>query len=150
MTAHLELDLPRDPSAGALARDALTRRLTGAVDGPQLGDLLLVVTELVNNAVQHGQGGIRLRVSVEEGTVHGEVIDEGSGFERSVRRRGADAVTGRGLGVVDAAVGSWGIHEGTTHIWFEMETHVWFALDDSGDEPSPRLGTEARPDALDD
>lgn len=145
----LDIDLPRDASAGALARDALSRQLSDAVDPARFADLQLVVTELVNNAVQHGQGGIRLKVSVEDGTVHGEVVDQGGGFERSVRRDGADAVSGRGLSIVDAAVGSWGIHEGTTHVWFEMETHVWFALEEGGDRPSPRLGADARPDGLD-
>ena len=48
-------------------------------------------------------------------------------------RRDFDELHGRGLAIVDSESSRWGIHEGTTHVWFELEL--------SG----PRLGTESKP-----
>jgi hypothetical protein len=50
-----------------------------------------------------------------------EVIDEGKGFERIVRDRDFDDVGGLGLNAVDMIASRWGIHEGTSHVWFELE-----------------------------
>ena len=47
-----------------------------------------MVSELVTNAVMHGQGTIRLRLQVDAGDVWGEVIDAGGGFEYEVREVG--------------------------------------------------------------
>jgi hypothetical protein len=72
------------------------------------------------------------------------VIDEGAGFEHEIRGRGPEDVSGRGLFLVDAMAPRWGIHEGTTHVWFEIEG------ESSASGPlNPRLGQAARPDALD-
>jgi len=95
--------------------------------------LRLVVSELVTNAVRHGEGAIELRLWRDGTTVRGEVVDEGGGFEHEVRTEGWDDVGGRGLGIVERMTRRWGIREGTTHVWFELEL--------SG----PRLGTESKP-----
>ena len=52
--------------------------------------------------------------------MRGEVIDEGGGFEHEIRARGPEDIKGRGLFLVDALTDRWGIHEGTTHVWFEL------------------------------
>jgi anti-sigma regulatory factor (Ser/Thr protein kinase) len=84
--------------------------------------LSLVVSELVTNAVVHGQGAIRLRLQLEAGDLRGEVIDDGHGFEHELRAAGPSATSGRGLLIVDRLTTRWGVHEGTTHVWFEMPT----------------------------
>jgi hypothetical protein len=68
-----------------------------------------------------------------------EVIDEGSGFERVVRQQTFEDLHGRGLMIVDAAASRWGLHEGMTHVWFEIE------------RTGPRLRPDSNPvtDALD-
>jgi len=72
------------------------------------------------------------------------VIDEGSGFERAVAERGIHAIGGNGLHMVGALTERWGIHEGTSHVWFELPPGA-------PDAPAtPRLGSEQRPDVLDD
>jgi hypothetical protein len=72
------------------------------------------------------------------------VIDEGAGFEHEIRERGPDDVSGRGLFLVDALTSRWGIHEGTTHVWFEIDGQS------TDSRPlNPRLGQAARPEALD-
>ena len=83
--------------------------------------LRLVVSELVTNAVRHGEGAIELRLWRDGTTVRGEVVDEGGGFEHEVRTEGWDDVGGRGLGIVERMTRRWGIREGTTHVWFELD-----------------------------
>jgi len=142
VAASLSLDLPSDPSAPGLARRAATRVVGDGLDPGRLDDVLLVVTELVSNAVVHGQGNVVLRLQLEDGVVHGEVIDQGGGFERELRTHGPDDVTGRGLLLVESIASRWGVHEGTTHVWFE----VGGASD--APTPEPLLGADERPDAL--
>jgi len=107
--------------------------------------LALVLTELVSNAVVHGQGEVLLRLRLDTDTVRGEVIDQGQGFEREMRVRGPEELGGRGLMLVERLTSRWGIHEGTTHVWFELPAHAA-----ATDHPQqPRLGESARPDLLD-
>jgi hypothetical protein len=104
------------------------------------------VSELVSHAVIHGHGAITLKVRVDGDGVYGEVIDEGGGFEREVRERGPDELNGRGLMIVDALSRRWGIHEGTTHVWFEL-AHP--PTRSSGGVLNPELGEAERPPGLD-
>jgi anti-sigma regulatory factor (Ser/Thr protein kinase) len=128
-----EMDLPRKRGAPALARRSLTRSFAGEVERDALRTAELLVSELVTNAVMHGRGKITLRAQVDEDRLLVEVIDEGEGFERTVRHSDFDNVGGRGLAIVDAEASRWGIHEGTTHVWFELE------------RPGPRLGPDKNP-----
>lgn len=144
MPAELHLSLPRHDSAAGIARQAIHAQLAGELGRERTGDLALVVSELVTNAVAHGRGAISLRLQVEGDRVHGEVVDDGGGFEQEVRDRGPDDFDGRGLQIVDALSTRWGIHEGTTHVWFELaRPEAPTKLTD------PKLGDDARPAALD-
>ena len=142
MVASLSLDLPSDLSAPGLARRAATRLVGDRLDPGRLSDVLLVVTELVTNAVVHGQGNVVLRLQLEDGVLRGEVIDQGGGFERELRTHGPDDVTGRGLLLVESIASRWGVHEGTTHVWFELGGAS------EAPTPEPLLGEDKRPDAL--
>jgi anti-sigma regulatory factor (Ser/Thr protein kinase) len=97
----------------------------------------LLVSELVTNAVVHGQGKITLRADIDEDRLRAEVIDEGSGFERVVRDHTLDHLGGWGLTLVETESSRWGVHEGTTHVWFEVE------------QPGPRIGEDKNPNAID-
>jgi anti-sigma regulatory factor (Ser/Thr protein kinase) len=103
------------------------------LDPSELGRAKLLVSELVNNAVLHGAGSITFKADLDEDRLHVEVIDEGSGFEREVREQDSENLGGRGLRLVEAESSRWGLHEGTTHVWFEIE------------RPGPRLGVENKP-----
>ena len=116
----IDIALPRDASAAAAARRELRERLAGRLPRRVLDDLALVVSELVTNAVLHGQGGIRLRLQVDAENVRGEVVDAGGGFAHELREAGRFATSGRGLPIVDRLTTRWGAHEGTTHAWFEI------------------------------
>jgi anti-sigma regulatory factor (Ser/Thr protein kinase) len=95
----LDLSLPRLKTAGGLARRAIREHFADGLGCERTDELSLVVTELVSNAVVHGQGAIKLAVRVDGDRVQGEVIDEGGGFEHEVRERGSEDFTGRGLSI---------------------------------------------------
>ena len=132
----LEVSLPHTVHAPGIARRSVVDWLAPAVDAEQLRAARLLVSELVTNAVVHGRGAITLRATLDEDRLLVEVVDEGGGFERTIRQRDFTSVGGRGLAIVDAEASRWGVHGGTTHVWFELE------------RPGPRLGT-ARTRALD-
>ena len=92
-------------------------------------DLLLLLSELVSNAVIHGQvgaeGRIRVRLDHEPGQVRVEVSDPGSGFDWEHRRRERPRREGGfGLALVERISERWGIEResGVTCVWFELTT----------------------------
>jgi anti-sigma regulatory factor (Ser/Thr protein kinase) len=128
-----EAPLPRRPDAGARARRLLTRWFQDDLEQPEMSALKLICSELVNNAVVHGHGAIEFRADVNDDRVLVEVVDEGKGFEHLVHKVPFDQLSGRGLLIVDAEASRWGVHEGTTHVWAEVE------------RAGPRVGRSAKP-----
>jgi anti-sigma regulatory factor (Ser/Thr protein kinase) len=133
-----EVELPRDPRSPSRARRLIDELGASVLDRGERDRAKVIVSELVTNAVLHGRGVISLRASLDRDRLLVEVIDEGSGFERVVRERTFEDLHGRGLDIVDAEASRWGLYEGTTHVWFEIE------------RSGPRLGAEdtPMPDAL--
>ena len=127
-TTKLGLELPRTREAPRLARQRLAEWASADLDGPELHDAKLLVTELVTNALVHGRGKIEIRAELDENRVLVEVVDQGHGFARIIREHDFDQVGGRGLNLVDALASRWGVHDGSSHVWFELE------------RPGPRLG----------
>jgi anti-sigma regulatory factor (Ser/Thr protein kinase) len=126
-------ELPRTVQAPGIARRSVAGWFEEALSDDELDRARLLTSELVANAVVHGHGKITLRGSVDGDRVLVEVIDEGAGFERVLRQHDFQDLHGRGLSIVDAEASRWGIHEGTTHVWFELE------------RSGPRLGPQAKP-----
>lgn len=133
MAAEFEATLPHDVDAPRAARRLVREWLPEDLSGEKLESAQLLVSELVTNAVVHGRGQVVLRAELDDDRLLVEVIDDGDGFERIVRHRDFDSVGGRGLAIVDVLASRWGIHEGTTHVWFELE------------RPGPRLGVDSKP-----
>lgn len=132
LTRH-ELHLPRDRQAPRLAREALARWYGGLLEDEELEVAKLLVSELVTNAVVHGAGRILLGSELDDDRLLIEAVDEGSGFEHTVRQVPFDELSGRGLAIVDATSSRWGIYDGTTHVWAEIE------------RKGPRLGARKHP-----
>ena len=128
-------ELPRRPDAAAHARRLLTGWFQADLEQTEMSALKLVCSELVNNAVIHGRGQIELRADMDDDRVSVEVVDQGEGFEHVMREVSFDQLHGRGLLIVDAEASRWGVHEGTTHVWAEIE------------RAGPRVGRTAKPDA---
>jgi anti-sigma regulatory factor (Ser/Thr protein kinase) len=121
MSCDLILELPRSPEAASLARKAL-EDLNGCLDPARLPDVRLLVSELVTNSVKYGgDGPVRLEVSRDENRIRAEIIDQGAGFTPKVRNDDLDKVGGWGLHLTEHLTDRWGTHEGSTHVWFEMD-----------------------------
>ena len=116
-----EVQLSRDVGAAGSARRLLAERYASELADRELDTAKLLTSELVTNAVVHGQGIITMRADLYEGRLRVDVIDEGTGFERVGRRRDPLEKGGWGLELVDSESSRWGIREGTTHVWFELE-----------------------------
>jgi anti-sigma regulatory factor (Ser/Thr protein kinase) len=85
----------------------------------------LLVSELVTNAVVHGQGPIRLTVRCAETRAVIAVTDGGPGLPViPTTPPAADALAGRGLWPLVNLAEDWGIrpHVETKTIWFAMAT----------------------------
>ncbi|OIJ87931.1 hypothetical protein BIV25_37575 [Streptomyces sp. MUSC 14] len=114
-------DLPCDPEAVAHARAQVPARL----DACRLRDAAftaeLVVSELVTNAIRHGQPPIRLRL-IRRTALICEVSD-GSGTAPHLRRARTYDEGGRGLLLVAQLAQRWGTrhHAGGKTIWAEIE-----------------------------
>ena len=115
------LDIARDDRAPAKAREAFDE-LAPQLAPSAFEDARLLVSELVANSVRHGEGDtVRLIVDVrDERRVRCEVVDQGSGFLPLARPVGSQEDGGWGLYLVESLAESWGVREGSTHVWFEL------------------------------
>lgn len=104
--------------ARALVRDALAP----FADPDTIGEIELVVSELVTNSVVHGPGEpITLRlVTTADGDIAGEVEDRGNGLVAIRDHDPEKTIGGWGLPLVDSLASEWGVHPDTTHVWFRF------------------------------
>jgi len=89
-----------------------------------LEDAQLLTSELVANAVLHGEGEVGLQVRQEAGFVHIEVTDTGEDTPEVTPSAEAE-LGGRGLFLVDALSSEWGItrsaaRSGGKSVWFNL------------------------------
>lgn len=110
-------ELPRDRSAPATARRHVEHR-AAALPPDARRSALLLVSELVSNAVLHGKGRILLSIAMSGARCRIEVSDEGGG--RPQQRADPGPEGGWGLRLVAALAASWGVDDGRTAIWFEL------------------------------
>jgi anti-sigma regulatory factor (Ser/Thr protein kinase) len=117
----LRVDIPRDRRAPSKARSAIGS-LIGQVNDSMVPDAKLLVSELITNSVKYGSGGPVTLEVVSEAPDHMrvEVIDQGTGFVPVARDRDRTEVGGWGLHMVESLSNRWGVHEGSTHVWFEL------------------------------
>ncbi|MFL5847018.1 MAG: ATP-binding protein [Solirubrobacteraceae bacterium] len=122
MTELVDIAIRRDPRAPADARRAV-EAFAASVDPALVPDVKLLVSELITNSVKYGgEGEVRLQLlSEHEGHIRVEVVDQGSGFIPVARDRPATEAGGWGLHLVETLTDRWGVHEGSTHVWFEIE-----------------------------
>jgi anti-sigma regulatory factor (Ser/Thr protein kinase) len=116
--------------ASADARAELAKRLAQRLDPELLGVAQLLLSELVNNCVLHGVAGrpgawIDVTVSIFPRAVWIEVCDGGPSFRHRAMAAATEAVSGRGLYLVDQLSARWGISG-------HRRARVWFELDRAG------------------
>jgi anti-sigma regulatory factor (Ser/Thr protein kinase) len=122
MSSTVSFDIPRDPTAPGRARRAI-ERLDDRIAPEIAPDVKLLVSELITNSVKYGgDGRVTLKVESEDPRrLRVEVIDQGAGFVPAARTRPATEVGGWGLHLVQTLSDRWGVYEGSTHVWFEID-----------------------------
>ncbi len=133
-------EFPPTPETAAAAREFVyDTLLTWGVPAP-FDDIILLVSELVTNAVIHADSALEVTVRRSEGFT--EVMVTDSAPERAVPRAGPLRVDtspstdnersgGLGLALASAIASSWGVSYGRT------DKAVWFRIEDKGtDHPS--------------
>jgi anti-sigma regulatory factor (Ser/Thr protein kinase) len=119
---------PGGEKAAGHARRVLERWLADAVPAHRLGDLQLLVTEIVANCVRHGgvgeDGRIDLQVNVGRELARVEVRDTGIQADPRVRQPDLAGGGGFGMVLVERMSSAWGVeHEPGVVMWFEMDLH---------------------------
>lgn len=122
MTELVDVAIPRDLHAPRSARRAV-EQFAEQLDPSLVPDVRLLVSELITNSVKYGgEGELLLQLRSEhDGHIRVEVVDQGSGFVPVARNRPATEAGGWGLHLVETLTDRWGVHEGSTHVWFEIE-----------------------------
>ena len=122
MSKSLDVDIPRDAWAPGRARRAV-EDLGAAIDPSLQHDVVLLVSELVTNSVKYGaEGDLRLQIDAPAPRkLRVEVINEGASFEPKARSRPTTEPGGWGLHLVETLADRWGVHAGSTHVWFEID-----------------------------
>ena len=128
MSRELTFELTGGPYAVTAARLALSE-LDELVDESLAFDVRLLVSELVTNSVRHAEIGpedsIKLTVTVDQGNVRVDVIDDGPGFEPPEDARDAEDARDRGWGLffVTQLADRWGVERDDGRVWFEIDRH---------------------------
>ncbi|MEV4242065.1 ATP-binding protein [Streptosporangium canum] len=115
------------PAARAWAHGLLAVRLAP----PALDDVLLLLSEVITNAVTHSDscrtagGRVTVHLTHDPGAVHVEVTDDGSTTSTpAVHVPDADSDGGRGLWLVDLLATAWGSSrhddEAGRSVWFQV------------------------------
>lgn len=132
------VELPFVLSSVREARRTVSQELAAAeVADPERGDILVVLSELLGNSVRHARplenGRVRVLWRVRADEVEVAVADGGALTQPKAERPPFAALSGRGLGIVDALADSWGVEGAGTH-----NQLVWAVV--------PRLGLPVAPD----
>ena len=122
MPGPITVDIERDFTAPAAARRAV-EQFGASLDPAVVPDVKLLVSELISNSVKYGGDGQVQLVLRSDGPhhVHVEVVDQGVGFVPTARARPKTEPGGWGLHMVEALTERWGVREGSTHVWFEID-----------------------------
>ena len=117
------LELPPTPTAAALARE-FVRRCSAPIASAEIMDaVILCVSELVTNALDHGVPPYRLNIRHDADRLRIEVADASAKLPE-LRPTSSIAMRGRGIFLVDRMATEWGVSPtaaGKT-VWAEFAT----------------------------
>lgn len=124
-SVRAEWRLPVDKEAPGTARRLVGEAVGQSVSDDRVEALLLLVTEIITNAVVHGSpeadGRIGLRVEREARTIRVIATDGGHHFKSSLGKPDEDQPH-FGLFLVDTVADRWGVSvDGDKAVWFEID-----------------------------
>lgn len=114
-----QISLPPETGSIPQARRFVDEALPGSCSAD---DVTLLVSELASNAVRHARSPFTVAVGCDAAIVRVEVTDD-SPLLPVPQRPPVEAVTGRGLMIVEALSRRWGVEptgSGKT-VWFEVD-----------------------------
>ncbi|MFH9955989.1 ATP-binding protein [Streptomyces roseolus] len=124
----VEVFLPSEPphvkTSRRVAASALER--WGGVPAMVADDAVLIVSELVTNAILHGGLGTREPVGLRIGHTGSELLIEvtdGNSQPAQVKAAGGTEMGGRGLLLVTRLADDWGVSDKNRTTWARLSTH---------------------------
>lgn len=120
MAPTTSITLRADTTSVRLAREFVRGTLT--TESVVREDCELLVSELATNAVLHAGTAFRVAVHDGAGTIRVEVSD-GDPTVPELQHDSPDAITGRGLQIVDRIADRWGVSPSADGkaVWFEID-----------------------------
>ena len=114
--AVLPVDLRAAATARALLRGAMAER-----DGTPCADALVMISEIVTNAVRYTRSVLHVSMTVDDLTLRVEVTDDNP-VVPTASAVDLDRTSGRGLQIVDELADCWGVvrTQGGKAVWFEI------------------------------
>ncbi len=133
------LQIPHERTGVGLARHSVADQLTAVgVRDDTCDDALLVLSELVSNAVTHAaplpNGRIAVGWTVRDDALHIEITDGGSVTRPRASVAALSSGNGRGLDIVRTICRAWGVTEG------ERSVTVWADVPIAGHADGQRPG----------
>lgn len=123
-TDGMELRLPvaHTPSGVKTARQSVQRQLEAWGLDDMVDDVLLVVSELITNAIRYGKHPIELRLRISDEHARVEVYDSNTADLPTQKDATEEDFTGRGMPIVDALTAKWGVAvaTGKKMVWADM------------------------------
>lgn len=129
-TQQASLTIPPDSASIAGARRFTESFLRGHGLDRLTDAMVLLVSEVVTNAIIHGGSGAELCLMLTGTSIRAEVRD-GSRALPAVKQYSDNATTGRGMLIVESLASSWGTESDP------KGKVVWFALDASSHDAVP-------------
>jgi anti-sigma regulatory factor (Ser/Thr protein kinase) len=114
-----EQSFPPEPASASAARSFAVS--ASQTTGELADTVALLTSELASNAVLHARTSFVVRVIARAATLRVEVADTNPNLPAR-KEYGPDAITGRGLRIVEGLADRWGVNRepvGKT-VWFEL------------------------------
>jgi chemotaxis response regulator CheB len=107
---HASIELRRELGSVMRARRFVRETFADWGVSRAVDDALIVVSELVTNAITHADSPCQVRLSIDETSVRVEVFDEGAGTP-DPQPASSTSEHGRGLHLITALTAAWGIQQ---------------------------------------
>ncbi|MDQ1619047.1 MAG: hypothetical protein QOE19_1616 [Actinomycetota bacterium] len=126
-TVTSSVTVPHEGHGVSLARHAFADELAAIGVAPdEREDAMLVLSELVSNAVKHAAplpgGAVRVRWAIRADVLHIEITDGGSTTRPNAVVAAVSALGGRGLDIVRSVCRQWGVTEAddSVTVWADV------------------------------